>query len=765
MGRLRTTLIVLAGGVALAGEPDRPAVRGIPGFYKPAATSMPAPPGPVDVLVAPAVGWRTQGQPAPSPTKAGVVGLRHVLGGNAEQAARYAEWLLTHSKQIDGALFFPWSFDYAPEWPYSLKAPWVSGLTQGLALALFAYLHEATGEPDYAAHARRIAASYRVPIERGGFVRFEPAGPFIEEYPATIPTRVLNGAAVALLALYDYAVIVDDAPAKELADRMARRLASLLPQYEAIDPQWPCPLSYYSLTPARSEVLGRFAGDGDALITAMRLVGLKAGRRVVLAACAVGSDADADVMQPFYVWPNPRYMNWGPPVEVRSGAKVLRGRRVRGNDGQYDHAPFKIAVGEDALACSGYVLEIDWLPRSPNRIVVNLHDGDRYHAIGELKSPLHRPCTTALKVPADFPLRAMAAKSGQFKINFDYLDDNVDLVALLGRVSGMAAFDTYARRWRASREWVPSAWITGHYVFGLRHPGRKVLSAEAVGEGLRAAAYPCVLREAAGYRMVFAGLDAAGRWRLYQARSADGTQWQTPQRLLDGTDAILPGDCCYPHVVASPDAAGAASYRMYFSISSAPGKPPAAVQVALSEDGDRWTLGGTVVREGGIDPFVTRRPCGLWVMYYTAQQDQASHVMRCVSDDGVTWSCPTAVLSRRDLRGLQRFGTLGGVWIDGTLVLLVEAWNPKRRGISAFAVRDDGSVMALSSQPFELLGGKGTSWQGYRTSWSVVPDGSEWQVYYTYSTAPEIGSGAHIARTPLNAARLRSLLSNVTAGR
>lgn len=95
----------------------------------------------VNPFVQPLMGWKTDGKPVENPTKVASEGLSMILKGDVEGAEKRAQWLLINSSCIENGLFFPFRFDFVPYWPYSLKAPWNSALTQGLALGLFSYLY------------------------------------------------------------------------------------------------------------------------------------------------------------------------------------------------------------------------------------------------------------------------------------------------------------------------------------------------------------------------------------------------------------------------------------------------------------------------------------------------------------------------------------------------------------------------------------------------------------------------------------------------
>jgi hypothetical protein len=72
-----------------------------------------------------------------SPTLLAMSGLMSLRNGDVDRAQNFADLLLASSSRHDDALWFPFLWDYQAVWPYTLTAPWVSALTQGLALSLF----------------------------------------------------------------------------------------------------------------------------------------------------------------------------------------------------------------------------------------------------------------------------------------------------------------------------------------------------------------------------------------------------------------------------------------------------------------------------------------------------------------------------------------------------------------------------------------------------------------------------------------------------
>jgi hypothetical protein len=84
-----------------------------------------------------------------------------------------------------------------------LKAPWFSGLTQGLALSLFLRAYLMDGETRWSTLVRKAWLGYHVPVEHGGFCRAFGDGVIYEEYPGSELDCVFNGMCHALIGLWE----------------------------------------------------------------------------------------------------------------------------------------------------------------------------------------------------------------------------------------------------------------------------------------------------------------------------------------------------------------------------------------------------------------------------------------------------------------------------------------------------------------------------------------------------------------------------------
>ena len=155
--------------------------------------------------------------------------------GFLDRARRIASRLRQEAYVVRGTLFFPYEFDF----PLTLhrtpmRAPWFSGMAQGIALSLFVQLHTVTHEPGYRAWAARTFDSL-LPRRPGRlpWVSYvdRDENLWIEEYPSERPDHVLNGYVFAAFGLYDWYVLTRDPDARELLEGALTTLRSFGAEY------------------------------------------------------------------------------------------------------------------------------------------------------------------------------------------------------------------------------------------------------------------------------------------------------------------------------------------------------------------------------------------------------------------------------------------------------------------------------------------------------------------------------------------------------
>jgi hypothetical protein len=123
------------------------------------------------------------------------------------------------------------SWEYAFDYPGS-RAPWLSGMAQGVAIQALARAWQVTHDPDDLALARRALPGLGLPLAEGGLLGRSRSGPWWPLYAEQPSLRVLNGDLQTVISLYDYASITADAEALAWARDGARAAAALLPKYD-----------------------------------------------------------------------------------------------------------------------------------------------------------------------------------------------------------------------------------------------------------------------------------------------------------------------------------------------------------------------------------------------------------------------------------------------------------------------------------------------------------------------------------------------------
>ena len=108
-----------------------------------------------------------------------------------------------------------------------IKAPWKSSLAYGVALSCFARAYNITKDEKYLYKSELLLRGYTEDFHSTIFGK-----PFYEEYPIEPGHYVLNGFIFALLGLYDFHQISDNAQAKKLLDEGLETLELILPMYD-----------------------------------------------------------------------------------------------------------------------------------------------------------------------------------------------------------------------------------------------------------------------------------------------------------------------------------------------------------------------------------------------------------------------------------------------------------------------------------------------------------------------------------------------------
>ena len=110
------------------------------------------------------------------------------------------QWLQKHFVPLGPGIGWPNPEDLPV---YRLKSPWVSGLSQALALSLFIRAHQFEPQRHWSRLARKTWLGFRVPVEQGGFRRELNDGVIYEEYPGPEVDCAFSGMCLALIGLWE----------------------------------------------------------------------------------------------------------------------------------------------------------------------------------------------------------------------------------------------------------------------------------------------------------------------------------------------------------------------------------------------------------------------------------------------------------------------------------------------------------------------------------------------------------------------------------
>ncbi|MBW8059332.1 MAG: polysaccharide deacetylase family protein [Solirubrobacterales bacterium] len=115
---------------------------------------------------------------------------------------------------------------------FRVDPPWLSAIAQGEAASLLVRLHMETADERFAESARRALAPLSVPVADGGVLSELNGAPFVEEYPTSPASHVLNGAIFALWGYRDVGVGLGDAEALERFEVLTAALAENLHRWD-----------------------------------------------------------------------------------------------------------------------------------------------------------------------------------------------------------------------------------------------------------------------------------------------------------------------------------------------------------------------------------------------------------------------------------------------------------------------------------------------------------------------------------------------------
>jgi heparosan-N-sulfate-glucuronate 5-epimerase len=146
----------------------------------------------------------------------------------------------TEGPQLGG-----WRHEFAYTFRAPLRPPWLSAMSQGQAASLLTRLFAATGDARYAEAADLALRPMQVSADAGGVLGTIEGSPFLEEYPTSPQSHVLNGAIFALWGVRDAALMAGDPQTEKLHSDLVSTLAATCARWDT--GRW----SRYDLFPRR----------------------------------------------------------------------------------------------------------------------------------------------------------------------------------------------------------------------------------------------------------------------------------------------------------------------------------------------------------------------------------------------------------------------------------------------------------------------------------------------------------------------------------
>lgn len=149
-----------------------------------------------------------------------------------EKFLRQAQWLVENFNGYGKTNLPAWQilFDYSSR---NAKAPWVSAMTQGLCMEVMLEAYSLTGDPRYLKTAQEAIRIFFYNIEVGGVRNYlEDGNVWLEEYPTSPDSHVLNGFIYTLASIYDYWCFLGDREAENLFKQGILSLKKHLKNYD-----------------------------------------------------------------------------------------------------------------------------------------------------------------------------------------------------------------------------------------------------------------------------------------------------------------------------------------------------------------------------------------------------------------------------------------------------------------------------------------------------------------------------------------------------
>lgn len=193
---------------------------------------------------------------------------RHLAAPDAQLRSRFlaqADWFVSSLRPLPG--FGVWLHEF--EFPiYQLKSPWVSAMAQGQGISVLLRAFQLTDDARYLDAASSAFGAFGYSIQAGGVASRENGEVWLEEYPTSPRTHVLNGFVYALWGVLDFARVTGSDDAHRLWQEGIATLRGNLWRYEIacwsrydlLSRQIAVP-HYHRLHVRQLEVLASLTGD------------------------------------------------------------------------------------------------------------------------------------------------------------------------------------------------------------------------------------------------------------------------------------------------------------------------------------------------------------------------------------------------------------------------------------------------------------------------------------------------------------------------
>jgi len=142
-----------------------------------------------------------------------------------------ANWLVKNAKSYKGSCVWTYDFDWK-EGKTFLRNPWISAMSQGLAMSVLSRAYKLTGDKKFLKIAYGAASVFRLDVKNGGVKTVENDDVFYEEYPAKPYPRVLDGFIFSLLGIYDLYSVQKNKDVKDIFDKGIKTLEKNLSRWD-----------------------------------------------------------------------------------------------------------------------------------------------------------------------------------------------------------------------------------------------------------------------------------------------------------------------------------------------------------------------------------------------------------------------------------------------------------------------------------------------------------------------------------------------------